>query len=55
MAEKIKILFNELGFVETHGGVSRLFTEVMRNLPPGFEWEITAVETRNAYLRCATS
>lgn len=47
----IRILYDELGFFEPHGGVSRLFTEVMRNLPQGFEWRLSPVCTGNAYLQ----
>lgn len=48
---KIRILYDELGFIESHGGVSRLFAEVMRNMPEGFEWKLPMVATTNAYLR----
>lgn len=46
----MRILYDDLGFVENHGGVSRLFTEVMKNLPEGFSYALTPVATTNAYL-----
>lgn len=49
--QKISIVYDELGFFETHGGVSRLFTDVMRELPEDCEWVLTPVCTRNAYLQ----
>ena len=47
----IRILYDEWGFQETHGGVSRLFSEVMKNLPEGFEWILPQTSTVNEYLR----
>ena len=49
----IRILYDEWGFQETHGGVSRLFSEVMKNLPEGFEWVLPQVFTVNEYLHDA--
>lgn len=48
---KIRILYDDQGFRETHGGVSRYFTEVMRRLPEGYEWVLPIESTNNAYLR----
>lgn len=51
MSRPIRILYDEWGFQETHGGVSRLFSEVMKNLPEGFEWKLTMCCTVNEYLK----
>lgn len=48
--KSIRILYDEWGFQETHGGVSRLFSELMKNLPEGFEWVLPQVLTVNEYL-----
>lgn len=47
----IKILYDDGGFGETHGGVSRYFTEMMKRLPDGFEWKLGMVGTLNVYLQ----
>ena len=49
--KSMKILYDSLGFLEPHGGVSRYFTELIRHLPSGVEWEIAADETYNAFLK----
>lgn len=46
----IQILYDAGGFRETHGGVSRYFTEMMKRLPDEFEWKLGMVSTSNAYL-----
>lgn len=51
MNEPIRTLYDEWGFQETHGGVSRLFSEVMKNLPEGFEWMLPQPCTVNEYLK----
>ena len=51
MSRPIRILYDEWGFQETHGGVSRLFSEVMKNLPEGFEWILPQTSTVNEYLK----
>ena len=47
----IRVLYDQIGFSETHGGVSRLFAEVMRNLPQGIEWQLGLVCSNNVYLQ----
>ena len=47
----MKILYDELAFVQTHGGVSRYFAEMIKCLPSDIEWNITVAATRNAYLQ----
>ena len=49
----IRVLYDEWGFQETHGGVSRLFSEVIKNLPKEFAWEITTKYTSNEYLKAS--
>lgn len=48
---RIRILYDEWGFGEPHGGVSRLFTEIMKNLPDDFEWILAQSSTVNEYLK----
>ena len=47
----IRILYDNGGFQETHGGVSRYFTEMMRRLPKDCQWELGIAETSNIYLQ----
>lgn len=46
----MKVLFDELGFAQTHGGVSRYFAEMIKRLPEDIEWHIAAKTTKNVYL-----
>ena len=51
MQMPIRILYDDGGFRETHGGVSRYFTEMIKRLPSGFEWKSGMVGTANKYLQ----
>lgn len=46
----MKVLYDDIGFREPHGGVSRYFTELMKHLRKCATWEIAASETYNEYL-----
>lgn len=47
----MKILFDHQAFeMQTHGGVSRCFWELYRNLPSGVDGRISIIESDNAYL-----
>ena len=50
MSDKIRVLYDELGFREPHGGVSRYFTELVKHLPDDVEGCFSAVRSRNVYL-----
>ena len=48
----IKILYDEGGFYESHGGVTRYFTELMKRLGDyGCAWKLAMVSTGNSYLQ----
>ena len=47
----MKVLYDDLGFREPHGGVSRYFTELMKHLGKCATWEIAASETYNEFLK----
>ena len=47
----MRILYDDQGFFEHHGGVSRYFTEIMKHFPKGFEYVLPLVSTSNEYLR----
>ncbi len=48
----IRILYDEGGFYESHGGVTRYFTELMKRLVDyGCAWKLAMVSTGNAYLQ----
>lgn len=49
----MRILYDDQGFVEHHGGVSRYFTEIMKRLPDGFEYVLPLISTSNEYLHNA--
>ena len=49
----MRILYDDQGFLERHGGVSRYFTELMKRLPDGVERCLPLVSTVNAYLQKA--
>ena len=51
MGKKIRVLYDELGFREPHGGVSRYFTELVKHLPEDVEGRFSAVCSNNAYLQ----
>ena len=51
MCKKIRVLYDELGFRESHGGVSRYFTELVKHLPEVVEGRFSAVCSNNAYLQ----
>lgn len=51
MTAKIRVLFDELGFREPHGGVSRYFTEMIKRLPKDVAWRLSAVCSNNVFLR----
>lgn len=49
---RIRVLFDEGGFYELHGGVSRYFTEVMKRLPAlDVGYRLSVQSTCNAYLQ----
>lgn len=50
MGKTIRVLYDELGFQEPHGGVSRYFTELVKHLPKEVEGRFSAVCSNNAYL-----
>ena len=48
----IRILYDEGGFYESHGGVTRYFTELMKRLGDyGCAWKLAMVSTGNSYLQ----
>ena len=48
----IRILYGEGGFYESHGGVTRYFTELMKRLGNyGCTWKLAMVSTGNTYLQ----
>lgn len=47
---KIKVLYDDGGFLMPHGGVPRYFTEVIKRLPAYVEWKLGMVGTSNCYL-----
>ncbi len=48
----IRILYDEGGFYESHGGVTRYFTELMKRLGDyGCTWKLGMVSTGNTYLQ----
>ncbi|MCR5414817.1 MAG: glycosyltransferase family 4 protein [Kiritimatiellae bacterium] len=51
VGRKIKILYDDLGFREPHGGVSKYFTELVKNLPDDCVGRFSAKFSRNAYLQ----
>lgn len=53
MGKKIRVLYDELGFREPHGGVSRYFTELVKHLPEDVEGRFSAVCSNNAYLQAS--
>lgn len=47
----MKIIFDHQAFeMQTHGGVSRCFWELYRNLPSNIDAKISIIESNNAYL-----
>ena len=48
---KIKILYDDGGFVMPYGGVARYFTEMIKRLPEDIAWQFGMVGTRNLYLQ----
>ena len=50
---KIRVLYDEGGFLMPHGGVARYFAEMIRRLPADIEWKIAMESTSNVYLRQA--
>lgn len=48
----MRILFDSQAFdMQTHGGVSRCFVELMRHLPDDVKAELSVIESRNEYLK----
>ena len=47
----MRVLYDEFGFYQRHGGVSRYFVEVMKHLPPDVEWILSTQKTMNPYLQ----
>lgn len=46
-----RVLYDEGGFLMSHGGVSRYFAEMIRRLPDSVEWKLAMKSTCNVYLR----
>ena len=53
MSTNIKVLYDDGGFFEHHGGVSRYFTELMKRLPDDVEYCLPFESTSNVYLQQA--
>lgn len=51
--KKIRVLYDEICFAQTHGGVSRYFTELMKHLPDNVSWKLSALSSNNIYLNRA--
>lgn len=51
MGKTIRVLYDELGFQESHGGVSRYFTELVKHLPEDVSGRFSAVCSNNIYLQ----
>lgn len=47
----MRILYDDQGFHQRHGGVSRYFTELMKHLPDGVEYYLPFKMSNNAYLQ----
>ena len=47
----MRILYDDQGFHQHHGGVSRYFTELMKHLPDGVEYYLPFKMSNNAYLQ----
>lgn len=48
----MKILYDSQAFdMQTHGGVSRYFSELISHLPQSIETDISVIETNNIYLK----
>jgi glycosyltransferase involved in cell wall biosynthesis len=51
MEKEVKILFDYIGFVERFGGVSKYFTNMIKNLPANIKYEIPIKNTMNEYIK----
>ena len=47
----MRILYDDQGFHQRHGGVSRYFAELMKHLPDGVEYYLPFKMSNNAYLQ----
>ena len=47
----IRVLYDDQGFYGRYSGVARYFTEVMKRLPEGFEYNLPLAHSDNAYLQ----
>jgi len=47
----MRVLYDDHGFMQRHGGVSRYFTELMKHLPDGVEYCLPFEASNNAYLQ----
>lgn len=48
----MKILYDYQAFdMQTHGGVSRYFSELISHLPQNIKTDISVIETNNIYLK----
>ena len=45
------VLYDEQGFAQAHGGVSRYFVELMKRCPAGWDWCLPILKTQNVYLQ----
>jgi len=49
--KKIRVLYDDGGFLMPHGGVSRYYAEMIRRLPSDIGWKLAMESTSNVYLR----
>ena len=47
----MRVLYDDHGFMQRHGGVSRYFTELMKHLPDGVEYCLPFEASNNVYLQ----
>jgi len=51
MVRKIRVLYDDGGFVMPYGGVARYFTEMIKRLPSEVSWKFAMAGTSNLYLQ----
>lgn len=49
--KKIRVLYDDGGFVMPYGGVARYFTEMIKRFPPEVSWKFGMIGTSNLYLQ----
>ena len=47
----MRVLYNDGGFIESHGGVSRYYTEILKHFPKDVSWTLALSSTSNYYLQ----